>query len=87
MKYQVGEKVRIKENAKDIRTGLYFISPDMDKFCGNVYEIKSRNKEYYRLVNVTNEDNYHWWWDEIWLEPVTDDYSEIENNEIMNLFL
>ena len=91
MKYQIGEKVRIKKNAKDMITDVLFISPEMDVYCGNIYEVKDSISGMYKLEGVTaydstiNNDGY-WWWAEDWLEPADDDYSEIENDEIMNLF-
>ena len=93
MKYQVGEYVKIKENAKDIYApSVCFASPGMDKFCGNVYQIrKYYSKECYFLEDVKSTDDTvngdgYWIWAEEWLEPVGEDYSDIENDEIMNLF-
>ena len=93
MLYQVGEKVRVKENAKDINSNnVFFASPDMDKYCGNVYVVRSCASGIYTLEDVSSEDKSinddgYWLWVEDWLEPVGAEYNEIENDEIMNLFI
>ena len=76
MKYQIGDLVRIKDNAYEIHSDcLNFASPAMDKFCGETFTIRSYYYDYaYKLDGVTssddkiNEDGYWVWCDE-WLEP------------------
>jgi len=88
--YQIGELVRIAENAIEI-SSEYF-DPKMSEYCGGVYEVEEHQTAYgweaplYCLKDVYDRnDGYRWLWAEYWLEPVngTVDISETEFSELL----
>ena len=84
MKYQVGDRVRIKENAHKIITATYF-NHEMEKFEGKTFEISRVLNNHYIFDEIMNEDGYEWYWCEEWVE---DDGSEIiiSENDFKNMF-
>ena len=82
MKYEIGEKVRVKsfEEIKKTLDGsdclkgkIIFFNDRMKIHCDNVYKIKSYSPTgpYYQLENCEDEPGMFWDWSEEWIESVS----------------
>lgn len=92
MKLQVGDRVRVKENAYEIETGYIFFANDMKKFCGKEFVINAVGDNFYKLEGAycpscpsLNNDGY-WIWAEDWVEYVDSVKVTITNDELLNIF-
>ena len=74
MKYNVGDRVKIKDLKDDETYGRFYVADGMLKHCGEVLEIVEVN-------NLNNsymlKDCGHWWFNEDMLEPINDSYEYI----------
>ena len=74
MKYNVGDRVKIKNLKNDEIYGGFYVADGMLKHCGEVLEIVEVN-------NLNNsymlKDCGHWWFNEDMLEPINDSYEYI----------
>lgn len=74
MKYNVGDKVIIKDLKYDETYRGFYVADGMSKHCGEVLEIVEVN-------NLNNsymlKDCGHWWFNEDMLEPINDTYEYI----------
>ena len=90
--YNVGDKVRIKENANEIHAkGVAWVS-SMNKYLGREFTIRSlAGNRFYLLdgchiCDGTSDSDYYWFGSE-WLELVEDCFiNEIETNDLLSLF-
>lgn len=82
-KFKVGEKVRVKKDAKSI-PGLIFMS-EMKRFLGQKVTIRSvlENDEYYIEEDTTCD--HGWFWHESWLEPVEFTKADLEGGMVVEL--
>ena len=74
MKYNVGDRVKIKDLKYDETYRGFYVADGMSKHCGEVLEIVEVN-------NLNNsymlKDCGHWWFNEDMLEPINDSYEYI----------
>ena len=90
--FNIGDLVRIKDNANDIRVGNVYWCESMDEYLGGTYKIfyKKREKEYLlegcNATHTVNNDPYpnYWRFHESWLEPVIN--VNIDTNNVLELF-
>ena len=94
--FEVGDLVRVKDDAYEITgRGINFVT-DMQEFCGKEFvvfkkEISNTGRVKYKLDGVTswnaamNGDGY-WVFVEEWLEPANNKKISIEENEIEMMF-
>ena len=86
--FEIGDRVRVKEDAKSIPDGINFV-PEMNCYRGNVYEIKH--------VNVGLRENaYHlvgcdygygdWAFDESWLEYADNKNFDVDESDVLLCF-
>lgn len=67
MKFEVGDKVRVKKNLKDIKKFKWGYMPEMKSFEGKIVTIKSVGKE---SVSI-EEDTNRYGWDFRAFEPIS----------------
>ena len=69
MKYNVGDRVKIKDLKDDETYGRFYVADGMLKHCGEVLEIVEVNRlnNSYMLKGCG-----HWWFNEDMLEPIND---------------
>lgn len=69
MKYNVGDRVKIKDLKNDEIYGGFYVADGMLKHCGEVLEIVEVNRlnDSYMLKGCG-----HWWFNENMLEPIND---------------
>lgn len=90
--YNIGDKVRIKENANEIPAmGVAWVS-SMNKYLGREFTIRSSVGDSFYLLNGchicegTSDSDYYWFYPE-WLELAEDSFiNEIETNDLLSLF-
>ena len=94
--FEVGDLVRVKENAYDIgHRNIDFVSA-MNKYCGHEYKVfkvqtRASGLKVYKLESVfeqnsgVNGDGY-WIFVEDWLEKVNETNIEIEEKELEVMF-
>lgn len=74
MKYNIGDKVIIKDLKYDETYRGFYVADGISKHCGEVLEIVEVN-------NLNNsymlKDCGHWWFNEDMLEPINDSYEYI----------
>ena len=70
MKYNVGDRVKIKDLKDDETYGRFYVADGMLTHCGEVLEIVEVNRlnDSYMLKGCG-----HWWFNENMLEPIRDD--------------
>ena len=70
MKYNIGDRVKIKDLKDDETYGRFYVADGMLKHCGEVLEIVEVNRlnDSYMLKGCG-----HWWFNENMLEPIRDD--------------
>lgn len=92
MKLQVGDRVRIKDNAYEIKDDNVCFADEMKIFCGQEHKIKAVGRYYYKLEDVTwqgypyiNNDG-HWIWAEDWVEYVDSVKVTITDDELLGVF-
>ena len=89
--YEIGDKVRIIDDFWKFRYNIDDpggedpdVDPAMKEYACRTYEIEevaSNYKTYrYRLKKA------HWWWDERWLEPVSQAAINIDEDSIIGVF-
>ena len=88
--YNVGELVRVKDDADKIKVqGIGFTSL-MKEYLGQTLEVKEYINPWYKLEQARDElgnvngDSY-WWWAEEWLEPASVNIEEITKDEIISI--
>lgn len=95
MKYNVGDRVRIKENAWAIDHPTTAFAREMREFCGNEYTVrKITTDNCYKLEEVRADSNGingdgYWKWVEEWIEDpfgVQLDVKDFEEDELVSLF-
>jgi len=88
-KYNIGDLVRVKDNAHQIASPIGFVD-EMLQYRGNTYRIKAQMKgphcNYYHLENaVSTGFSVNWNFDEVWLEEPEPEIT-IDENEMMEMF-
>ena len=83
--FQVGDKVRIREDTRSKADLLWL--PEMDKFRGIETRIKDIDGYWYHLEKGSYEDGDKYAYDESWLELIDDNIFEVEEKEIEKLFI
>lgn len=82
---KVGDKVRIREDTRDV-PGLLWL-PEMDRFRGIETRIKDTNGYWYHLEKGSDEGNDTYAYAESWLELIEPEKTyTIEEKEIEKLF-
>ena len=83
MKYNVGDRVKIKDLKDDETYGRFYVADGMLKHCGEVLEIVEVN-------NLNNsymlKDCGHWWFNEDMLEPINDSDDYISKGRDDSIF-
>jgi len=76
-KFKVGDKVTVKENFWEIKSGVY-ANDDMKKLAGRTLEVDGiySNGDVYTKQDDSNDDTV-WGWDKNWLELYTEPSKEI----------
>ena len=92
MKLQVGDLVRIKDNAYEIKDNNIWFADEMKIFCGQEHKIKAVGDHYYKLEDVIWQDHPdmnddgHWMWAEEWVEFVEPVKVTITDDELLGVF-
>ena len=83
MKYNVGDRVKIKDLKDDETYGRFYVADGMLKHCGEVLEIVEvkRLKNSYMLKGCG-----HWWFNEDMLEPINDSDNYISKGRDDSIF-
>lgn len=82
MRFEVGDKVRVKNNLKhkDTYDGIVFIT-GMEEYCGKTLTILNVVEAKNGMIYYNTEENI-WWWSESMFEPID---KENEMNKIPEL--
>ena len=83
MKYNVGDRVKIKDLKDDETYGRFYVADGMLKHCGEVLEIVEVNRlnNSYMLKGCG-----HWWFNEDMLEPINDSDNYISKGKDDSIF-
>ena len=83
MKYNVGDRVKIKDLKDDETYGRFYVADGMLKHCGEVLEIVEVNRlnDSYMLKGCG-----HWWFNEDMLEPINDSDDYISKGRDDSIF-
>ena len=83
MKYNVGDRVKIKDLKNDEIYGGFYVADGMLKHCGEVLEIVEVNRlnDSYMLKGCG-----HWWFNEDMLEPINDSDDYISKGRDDSIF-
>ena len=83
MKYNVGDRVKIKDLKDDETYGRFYVADGMLKHCGEVLEIVEVNRlnDSYMLKGCG-----HWWFNENMLEPINDSDDYISKGRDDSIF-
>ena len=83
MKYNVGDRVKIKDLKDDETYGRFYVADGMLKHCGEVLEIVEVNRlnNSYMLKGCG-----HWWFNEDMLEPINDSDNYISKGRDDSIF-
>ena len=83
MKYNVGDRVKIKDLKDDETYGRFYVADGMLKHCGEVLEIVEVNRlnNSYMLKGCG-----HWWFNENMLEPINDSDDYISKGRDDSIF-
>ena len=83
MKYNVGDRVKIKDLKNDEIYGLFYVADGMLTHCGEVLEIVEVNRlnNSYMLKGCG-----HWWFNEDMLEPINDSDDYISKGRDDSIF-
>ena len=83
MKYNVGDRVKIKDLKDDETYGRFYVADGMLKHCGEVLEIVEVNRlnNSYMLKGCG-----HWWFNEDMLEPINDSDDYISKGRDDSIF-
>ena len=83
MKYNVGDRVKIKDLKDDETYGRFYVADGMLKHCGEVLEIVEVNRlnDSYMLKGCG-----HWWFNEDMLEPINDSDNYISKGRDDSIF-
>ena len=83
MKYNVGDRVKIKDLKDDETYGRFYVADGMLKHCGEVLEIVEVNRlnDSYMLRGCG-----HWWFNENMLEPINDSDDYISKSRDDSIF-
>ena len=83
MKYNVGDRVKIKDLKNDEIYGGFYVADGMLKHCGEVLEIVEVNRlnDSYMLRGCG-----HWWFNENMLEPINDSDDYISKGRDDSIF-
>ena len=83
MKYNVGDRVKIKDLKDDETYGRFYVTDEMLTHCGEVLEIVEVNRlnDSYMLKGCG-----HWWFNEDMLEPINDSDDYISKGRDDSIF-
>ena len=83
MKYNIGDRVKIKDLKDDETYGRFYVADGMLKHCGEVLEIVEVNRlnNSYMLKGCG-----HWWFNEDMLEPINDSDDYISKGRDDSIF-
>ena len=83
MKYNVGDRVKIKDLKDDETYGRFYVADGMLTHCGEVLEIVEVNRlnDSYMLKGCG-----HWWFNEDMLEPINDSDNYISKGRDDSIF-
>ena len=83
MKYNIGDRVKIKDLKDDETYGRFYVADGMLKHCGEVLEIVEVNRlnDSYMLKGCG-----HWWFNEDMLEPINDSDDYISKGRDDSIF-
>ena len=83
MKYNVGDRVKIKDLKDDETYGRFYVADGMLKHCGEVLEIVEVNRlnNSYMLKGCG-----HWWFNEDMIEPINDSDNYISKGRDDSIF-
>ena len=83
MKYNVGDRVKIKDLKDDETYGRFYVADGMLKHCGEVLEIVEVNRlnNSYMLKGCG-----HWWFNEDMLKPINDSDNYISKGRDDSIF-
>ena len=83
MKYNVGDRVKIKDLKNDETYGRFYVADGMLTHCGEVLEIVEVNRlnDSYMLKGCG-----HWWFNEDMLEPINDSDDYISKGRDDSIF-
>ena len=83
MKYNIGDRVKIKDLKDDETYGRFYVADGMLKHCGEVLEIVEVNRlnNSYMLKGCG-----HWWFNEDMLEPINDSDNYISKGRDDSIF-
>ena len=83
MKYNVGDRVKIKDLKDDETYGRFYVADGMLTHCGEVLEIVEVNRlnDSYMLKGCG-----HWWFNEDMLEPINDNDDYISKGRDDSIF-
>ena len=83
MKYNVGDRVKIKDLKDDETYGRFYVADGMLKHCGEILEIVEVNRlnNSYMLKGCG-----HWWFNEDMLEPINDSDDYISKGRDDSIF-
>ena len=94
--FEVGDLVRVKDNAYEIGHSYIDFPSDMNQYCGHEYKVLKAQKRasgltVYKLENVTADNNAmngdgYWIFVEEWLEKVNETNIEIDDKELEEMF-
>lgn len=94
--FNIGETVRVKENASEITHHSIGFSRKMYPFQGEEFVVKEKREHYsgcyiYILEDVKSEDptvngDGYWMWVKEWLEPVCTTKIEVSEDDFMTMF-
>ena len=83
--FEVGDNVRVKEDANTIISRFVTFVPDMYQYKGKEFTIKSYRNYCYNLEGVTSASGYYWKFDESWLELCNNNKIDIKEDDFEEL--
>lgn len=83
--FEVGDNVRIKENANTIISRFVTFVPEMHKYKGKEFTIRNYRNYCYTLEGATSASGYYWKFDESWLEFCNNNKIDIKEDDFEEL--
>ena len=90
MNFEVGDVVRVKDDAWSLVHRFLAFADPMNEFCGRTFTIKEITTDgFYKLEDVKSSNEYlngngYWKWAEEWLEENVE-MEDVEESEVMEL--